>query len=83
MARFIIIGNRILNLDQIKCAERKGRGETLIVDVFTETGPISGAEDLVKRPMNFRFAGEDAKTVWENLAASAETWGLQSEMPSE
>ena len=83
MAKFIIIGNRILNLDQIKCAERKGRARTLVVDIFTETGPISGSEDLVKRPMNFRFAGGDAKTVWEKLASSAETWGLQSEMPNE
>ena len=83
MARLVIIGSRILNLDQIKCVERKGRGRALIVDIFTETGPISGSEDLVKRPMNFRFVGQDAKTVWEKLAEKSETWGLQNEMPSE
>ena len=41
----------------------------------------NGNEGVVKRPLNFRFAGEDAKFLWKKLCKMADTWGLPSEMP--
>ncbi len=84
MARFVKVGERIFNLDQVKCFERKkGRGGNLVVDVFFDAGKIAPMPDdlLQGVTLNLRFAGADAKLVWEKLCEMSEVWGLPDEMP--
>ena len=83
MANLIRIGDRIINLDLVKCFERVVKRNKLHVHLFTQKGGIVGNEELNNRPLNFRFVGEDAKILWEKLCDMADPIGLPSEMPSD
>jgi hypothetical protein len=83
MANLIVLGPRIVNLDHVKCVERrKAPTGGLVVVVFLSSAPGStGTEALVNRPLNLRFAGRDARIVWQKLLEKSDTWALESELP--
>lgn len=99
MARLVKVGERIINLDQVKFFERKEEQGELVVDVIMEPlvatwmtdGIFDRADAVVHppqndrevRPLNMSFRGGDAKVFWEKLCEAAEVWGLPNEMPKQ
>jgi hypothetical protein len=95
VAHLVKIGERIINLDQVKFFERGNIEGELTLSIRMEalrkihvnpvpSGPFATeGDDQESIDCNMLLSGRDAKVAWEKLCEHAEVWGLPNEMPSE